>query len=100
MSLQVRTEALRQAAESIEADNSSIRGALADMRDAMRELDASWDGTASESARRYIELIDRTYFDRRDSEIRSLASFVGSGAAEAYRKVEDDLVRSISDAFK
>ncbi len=99
MALKVNTNAIRTAATSIAKKNKNIKDDFSSVEKVMNELDANWEGTASNSAISKYKNIKNTYYNNRYEVINDMVNFMKKQAGDGYENVETTVV-SAASAFK
>ena len=99
MAVKVNTAAMRNASQKIRAINSGMRSETDTVNEAVRNLFRNWDSMASDSARRNINNIIKSYGDNRSTVIDNMARFLSETAGAAYETTETALDR-MSRKFK
>lgn len=99
MDLLINTAAVLSTAEQIDTINKQIRDDLADVDNAIKALQQSWESEAAGSCSNKYEYIKRSFSDRRFSVVNQMVSFLKNQVGEGYETTEKTL-SSAASAFK
>lgn len=97
--VKVNTEYVEIAAGNIRTINGQIRDGIKDVRTAISQMDASWDGSASSNALDKFYSICNKYPDSRYKVMDQFANYLLQQVGLGYEQTED-VNKSLADEFK
>ena len=86
--VQINTDAVKAAAENIDAVNKRIRDELYDVDRSIRALQQCWEGEAADAFTYRYEYLKREFADARFAVIDSMVSFMKNQVGEGYSLTE------------
>ena len=99
MAINVDTSKVVSTANTISAKNTAIKNDFKSVETAIRQLNTSWNGSASEGAIGAFDNIKNSYCDTRYTVVNDLVKFMLEQVGERYDTTETKLC-SAASAFK
>lgn len=97
--LKINTDSAVTAARNIGNINKQIRDGFSSVHSAIKQLDSSWDGSASTKAIRKFSEIKQKYSDARFNVVDNYVKFLLQQVGQGYEQTEQ-ANKSLADAFK
>lgn len=97
--LKINVDGVRRCAGKIKNYNEHMNSEFDAMQKAINEMDASWDGTASNEAIKAFNSIKKNYKNVRYKVIDNYVAFLYRQIGEGYTLAESQN-KSLADAFK
>lgn len=97
--LKINTDYVVSAATKIKNYNAQIRAELANVQNAISQLNAEWDGSAANSTINKFNEIKSKFSDARYAVVDNYVNFMFQQVGEGYTQTEE-VNKSLADAFK
>lgn len=99
MAIKVNTAIVRSTASQISSINNKIKNDFSTIDTAINNLNANWDGSASDAAIRKFQNIKNNYYNNRYNVVNDMVNFMLKQVGEGYESTET-VVSSAASAFK
>lgn len=97
--LKINSDRVIHSANSVRTINNAIRDDFGKVENAIRQLDASWDGSAASNAMAKFNSLKTSFCDARYNVLDEYVRFLYGQVGQGYNETES-VNRSLADSFK